>query len=82
MEFVGWFVVIPGAVGPHELMHLCVLVALACHWRFVYQFAADNPYAGCRGAVGRNGWREANEDLTIEPQLKRKNGIPRNPFER
>jgi channel protein (hemolysin III family) len=46
MEFVGWFVVIPGVVGPHELMHLCVLVALACHWRFVYQFAADNPDPG------------------------------------
>jgi channel protein (hemolysin III family) len=50
MEFVGWFVVIPGVVGAHELMHLCVLVALACHWRFVYQFAADNPYTGRHAA--------------------------------
>jgi channel protein (hemolysin III family) len=37
--FIGGFVVIPGVVGPHELLHLCVLVALACHWRFVYHIA-------------------------------------------
>jgi channel protein (hemolysin III family) len=37
MAFVGGFVVVPGLVGPHELLHVCVLVALACHWRFVYR---------------------------------------------
>jgi channel protein (hemolysin III family) len=40
MEFLGWLVVIPGVVGPHELMHLFVLVGLGCHWAFVAQIAS------------------------------------------
>ncbi len=32
-------VVIPGIIGPHELLHIAVLIGIACHWRFVYQFA-------------------------------------------
>jgi channel protein (hemolysin III family) len=30
---------IPGIVGPHELFHIAVLFGIACHWRFVWQFA-------------------------------------------
>ena len=30
---------IPGFVGPHELFHVAVLIGIACHWRFVSQFA-------------------------------------------
>jgi len=32
-------VLIDGIVGPHELWHMAVLLGLACHWRFVFQFA-------------------------------------------
>lgn len=32
-------VVIPGILGPHELLHIAVLIGIACHWGFVYQFA-------------------------------------------
>ena len=37
---LGWPVLIPGVVGPHELWHVAVLVALSLHWRFVYLHAA------------------------------------------
>ena len=30
---------IAGIVGPHELFHVAVLFGIACHWRFVSQFA-------------------------------------------
>lgn len=29
-----------GVIGPHEFYHLVVLAGLACHWRFVFRFAA------------------------------------------
>jgi channel protein (hemolysin III family) len=28
-----------GTIGPHELLHIAVLVGIACHWKFIYQFA-------------------------------------------
>jgi channel protein (hemolysin III family) len=31
---------LPGVLGPHEFWHLAVLGGLACHWKFVFQFAA------------------------------------------
>jgi channel protein (hemolysin III family) len=34
-----WPTLIPGMFGPHELWHVAVLVGLAFHWRFVFQFA-------------------------------------------
>jgi channel protein (hemolysin III family) len=40
---LNWPVLIPGAVGPHELWHVAVLVGLAFHWRFVFQFASGPP---------------------------------------
>ena len=40
LEYFGWPMLIPGVVGPHELFHLAVLAALACHWKFVFQFAS------------------------------------------
>ncbi|HYT92490.1 MAG TPA: hemolysin III family protein [Gemmataceae bacterium] len=40
MEFLGWLTIIPGVFGPHELMHILVLVGAAFHWRFVWQFAS------------------------------------------
>jgi channel protein (hemolysin III family) len=39
MEFLGWLVVIPGVVHPHELFHVAVLVGAFFHWLFVWQFA-------------------------------------------
>lgn len=35
---------IPGVIGPHELWHVAVLIALAMHWRFLRQFTAG-PFA-------------------------------------
>lgn len=40
LEYFSWPDLIPGVVGPHELFHLAVLVALACHWKWVFQFAS------------------------------------------
>lgn len=39
MEYMQWFVLIPGVVEYHELFHILVLVGAAFHWRFVMQFA-------------------------------------------
>lgn len=39
MEFVGWFWIVPGIVGPHELFHVLVLVGAGCHWYWVWTFA-------------------------------------------
>lgn len=38
-EFLGWRVVIPGVVGPHEIAHVAVLAGALWHFRFVWQFA-------------------------------------------
>jgi len=35
LEFLKWPVVIPGAIGPHELFHIAVLFGIAWHWQFV-----------------------------------------------
>ena len=34
-----WPRLIPGIIGAHELWHVAVLVGLALHWKFVFQFA-------------------------------------------
>jgi channel protein (hemolysin III family) len=30
---------IPGIIGPHEILHVCVLAGIGFHWKFMYQFA-------------------------------------------
>ncbi len=35
LEFLQLPVVIPGAIGPHELFHIAVLAGIAWHWQFV-----------------------------------------------
>ncbi len=45
---LGWPVLIPGVIGPHELWHVAVLVALSLHWRFLYAHA-DRPLDGHPG---------------------------------
>ena len=34
-EFQRWPVLVPGIVGPHEVLHLAVLTGIACHWAFI-----------------------------------------------
>ncbi len=45
---LGWPTIIPGVIGPHELWHIAVVAGMAVHWKFIYQFAAGPPPAGCR----------------------------------
>jgi channel protein (hemolysin III family) len=40
MEFLEWFVLIPGVIGAHELFHVAVLLGAGCHWKFVTTFAS------------------------------------------
>jgi channel protein (hemolysin III family) len=47
MDYFNWFVLVPGVIQPHELLHLAVLAGAAYHWRFVWQFAD--------GRVGASG---------------------------
>ncbi len=35
LEFLQLPIVIPGAIGPHELFHIAVLAGIAWHWQFV-----------------------------------------------
>ena len=34
-EFLGWPVLIPGVVGPHEIFHLAVVAGISFHWAFI-----------------------------------------------
>jgi channel protein (hemolysin III family) len=34
-----WPIIIPRVFGPHELMHLCVLVAVGCYWWLAFQMS-------------------------------------------
>jgi channel protein (hemolysin III family) len=45
-EFLRRPVLLPGVVGPHELWHLCVVVGMLFHWRFIEQFASGMAPAG------------------------------------
>jgi hemolysin III len=47
IEFLQWFTLLPGVVHPHEVFHLFVLLGIAAHWLFIWQFA-DGRAAGER----------------------------------
>lgn len=40
---LGYRVLVPGVIHPHELLHVFVLVGIYCHYVFVWQFAAGPP---------------------------------------
>lgn len=37
-----WPIVIPELIGPHEVWHIAVLIALGLQWRFIFQFASGH----------------------------------------
>lgn len=39
MEFLGWMMILPGVIHPHEIFHVAVLLGAMLHWRFIWQFA-------------------------------------------
>jgi channel protein (hemolysin III family) len=41
MDYMRWFVVIPGVVHAHEIWHVAVLAGALLHWRFVWNVASD-----------------------------------------
>lgn len=34
-EFLGWPMLVPGVIGPHEVFHLAVLAGISFHWAFI-----------------------------------------------
>ncbi len=42
MEYMGWFVVIPGVMQAHEIWHLMVFAGALFHWRFVWNIVNDD----------------------------------------
>ena len=50
-EFLGWPVLVPGIVGPHEIFHLAVLAGISFHWAFIRGIAAGAPYLTGGGRV-------------------------------
>jgi channel protein (hemolysin III family) len=45
-DYLGWPVVLPGVVGPHEVFHVAVLAGVSLQWRFISQVASGR--AGMR----------------------------------
>jgi channel protein (hemolysin III family) len=43
LEYLGWFVVIPGVLHAHEIFHLFVLAGALVQWGFVWHIAAGEP---------------------------------------
>lgn len=43
MDGIGWPVIVPRLIHPHEVFHLAVLVGVLCHWLFTWQFAKGAP---------------------------------------
>ena len=41
-EFLGWPVLVPGVVGPHEVFHLAVLAGISFHWAFIRGIASGD----------------------------------------
>ena len=52
-EFHRWPLLVPGFVGPHEVLHLAVLAGIACHWVFIARIAA--------GGTSGPGWIRTND---------------------
>ena len=52
-EFHRWPLLVPGFVGPHEVLHLAVLAGIACHWVFIARIAA--------GGKSGPGWIRTND---------------------
>jgi channel protein (hemolysin III family) len=71
LEFAGWPTLLAGVVGPHEVFHLAVLAGMACHWRFVSQFATGEvlPPVGALPASPRRR----------EPEPRSRSAEPRRP---
>jgi channel protein (hemolysin III family) len=58
VDHLGWPVLVPGVVGPHELFHLAVLAGISLHWAFIYHLigggretVTGNPDLGCSPAL-------------------------------
>ena len=48
----GWFTLIPGVVGSHEMWHIAVLIGAFSHWWFVWRAVGDQ--TATQPAVGSN----------------------------
>ena len=48
LDFLNWPILMDGYVGPHELFHLCVSAAAACHWFYVHESAGRPALAAAR----------------------------------
>jgi channel protein (hemolysin III family) len=42
-DFLGWPVLVAGVIGPHEVLHLAVLIGIAFHWAFIRGIASGEP---------------------------------------
>ena len=42
LEYMRWWVVIPGVVHAHEIWHIMVLAGALLHWRFVWKVAGND----------------------------------------
>jgi channel protein (hemolysin III family) len=45
-EFLGWPMLVPGVIGPHEVFHLAVLAGISFHWAFIRRIASGERPGG------------------------------------
>lgn len=61
LEFRAWPTLIPGAVHPHELFHLAVLIGVFLHWSFIWRIASW-PAAGPLDPIVAGSTADANQN--------------------
>jgi channel protein (hemolysin III family) len=57
-------VIIPGVIGPHELLHFAVLAGMGFHWRFLYKALEHQP-----GAFAKERWAQPKNEGVDRPRL-------------
>lgn len=51
IDFLRWFIVIPGVLHFHEIFHVMVLVGAYLHWCFIWQFATGEVKTPIRPSI-------------------------------
>ena len=54
LDLVRWTEIIPGVIGPHELLHFAVLAGMGFHWWFLYKALEHNSETVVQGRYDSN----------------------------
>jgi hemolysin III len=62
-ELYKWPVLVPGFLRSHEILHIAVLLGMACHWRFIRRISLEE-----EGLYAESGQARAQAIPGSEPQ--------------